>query len=57
MVTHRLGTVHHFHRILVLEHGTIVEEGTGAELLARGGAYARLFHASSRETSAPKNPA
>lgn len=57
MVTHRLGTVHHFHRILVLEHGTIVEEGTGAELLARGGAYARLFHASSRETPAPKNPA
>jgi ABC-type multidrug transport system fused ATPase/permease subunit len=49
--------VHHFHRILVLEHGTIVEEGTGAELLARGGAYARLFHASSRETPAPKNPA
>jgi len=43
MVTHRLNTAHRFDRIVVLEHGRVVEEGTGPELLARGGAYARMF--------------
>lgn len=45
MVTHRLNTAHRFDRIVVLEHGRIVEEGTGADLLARGGAYANMFAA------------
>ena len=45
MVTHRLNTVHRFDRIVVLENGIIVEEGSGPELLARGGAYAKMFSA------------
>jgi ABC-type multidrug transport system fused ATPase/permease subunit len=42
LVTHRLATVRHATKILVLADGRIVEEGTHAALLARGGAYARL---------------
>ena len=45
MVTHRLNTAHRFDRIIVLEHGRVVEHGTGEELLARGGAYAKMFAA------------
>jgi ATP-binding cassette subfamily B protein/subfamily B ATP-binding cassette protein MsbA len=43
LVTHRLNTAHRLDRIVVLAHGRVVEEGTGQELLARGGAYAELF--------------
>ena len=45
IVTHRIGTIHGVDRIIVLEHGALVEEGTGAELVARGGAYANLYTA------------
>ena len=45
IITHRLTTVHHLDRIFVLEHGRIVESGTGESLLERGGTYARLFNA------------
>lgn len=45
MVTHRLNTAHRFDRIVVLEHGRVVEQGSGAELLARGGVYAKMFEA------------
>jgi ATP-binding cassette subfamily B protein/subfamily B ATP-binding cassette protein MsbA len=43
IATHRLATIHDVDRIVVLEHGRIVEQGRGAELLERGGVYAKLF--------------
>jgi ATP-binding cassette subfamily B protein/subfamily B ATP-binding cassette protein MsbA len=45
IVTHRLATIHGVDRIVVLEHGRIVEQGTGADLLAKGGVYATLYAA------------
>jgi ATP-binding cassette, subfamily B, bacterial len=43
VVTHRLATIHNVDQIVVLEHGQIVESGRGAELVARGGSYAKLY--------------
>jgi ABC-type multidrug transport system fused ATPase/permease subunit len=41
-IAHRLSTVQHADRILVLHRGRIHEEGSHAALLRRGGLYARL---------------
>lgn len=44
IIAHRLSTIRAAHRILVIQDGCIAEQGTHDQLLARGGAYARLYH-------------
>ena len=43
VIAHRLSTIRDADVILVMEHGSIVEQGSHDELLAAGGAYARLY--------------
>ncbi len=42
-IAHRLSTIAAMDRLIVLDQGRVVEEGTHAQLLAHGGLYARLW--------------
>ena len=43
VIAHRLSTAARADRVAVVDGGRLVEHGTHADLMARGGAYARLF--------------
>ena len=51
IIAHRLVTVRHVDRIIVLEQGKIVEEGNHEELIRLGGHYAKLYNTYFRHQS------
>jgi ABC-type multidrug transport system fused ATPase/permease subunit len=51
VIAHRLSTVKHADRIIVMDHGRIIEQGTHDALLAQGGHYAELYNTYFRHQS------
>jgi ABC-type multidrug transport system fused ATPase/permease subunit len=51
VIAHRLSTIEHADRIIVLDHGQIVEEGSHASLMARGGRYCEVYNTYFRHQS------
>jgi subfamily B ATP-binding cassette protein MsbA len=49
VIAHRLSTIEHADQVLVLDQGRLVEQGTHAELLERGGLYAHLHRMQFRD--------
>jgi ABC-type multidrug transport system fused ATPase/permease subunit len=51
VIAHRLSTIEHADRIIVLDHGNIVEEGTHASLMSKGGRYCEVYNTYFRHQS------
>jgi ATP-binding cassette subfamily B protein len=51
VIAHRLSTVKHADRTIVMDHGQIIEEGAHEDLMARGGHYAELYNTYFRHQS------
>jgi ATP-binding cassette, subfamily B, bacterial MsbA len=51
VIAHRLSTIEHADRVVAMEQGRIVEQGTHAQLLKAGGLYARLHAMQFRSSS------
>ncbi len=52
VIAHRLSTLHNMDRILVFEHGKVIEEGTHQELFEKEGRYAQLWRMQSGQSPA-----
>ena len=57
VIAHRLSTIEHADRILVMESGKIVEQGTHSQLLSQNGAYSRLHAAQFHDEISPSEQA
>ena len=56
IIAHRLSTIRHADRIIVLDRGRIVEEGSHAVLMGQGGHYAHLYNTYFRHQSPDYQP-
>ncbi len=55
LISHRFSTVRHADRICVLEHGKVIELGTHAELMAKGGRYRTMFELQAQRFTATED--
>lgn len=56
VIAHRLSTIKHADRIIVMDHGRIIEEGTHTHLMSQGGHYAELYNTYFRHQSPDYKP-
>jgi ATP-binding cassette, subfamily B, bacterial len=56
VIAHRLSTIRDADRIIVLDHGRVVEEGNHESLLRRGGHYGQLYNTYFRHQSPDYQP-
>jgi subfamily B ATP-binding cassette protein MsbA len=57
VIAHRLSTIENADQVIVLDHGRVIESGTHAELLEKGGVYAKLHQAQLGREEVVRHPA